>query len=73
MPLFDKYDVPLVFTAHEHCYERTVPIKNDQAATEYCESHHPCLESFDGLVEMIMKSRKIAIHLLAPRSLVGIR
>ena len=34
MPLFDKYNVPLVFTAHEHCYERTVPIKNDQAATE---------------------------------------
>lgn len=32
MPVFDKYDVPLVFTAHEHCYERTVPIKEDKPA-----------------------------------------
>lgn len=26
-PLFDKYDVPLVFTAHEHHYSRTKPIR----------------------------------------------
>lgn len=26
-PLFDKYDVPLVFTAHEHHYSRTNPIR----------------------------------------------
>lgn len=54
MPLFDKYDVPLVFTAHEHCYERTVPIKNDQAATEgtvYIATGRSGTESWDGSVK----------------------
>lgn len=53
MPLFDKYNVPLVFTAHEHCYERTVPIKNDQAATEgtvYIATGRSGTESWDGSV-----------------------
>ena len=54
MPLFDKYNVPLVFTAHEHCYERTVPIKNDQAATEgtvYIATGRSGTESWDGSVK----------------------
>ena len=54
MPLFDKYDVPLVFTAHEHCYERTVPIKNDQAATEgtvYIATGRSGTEAWDGSVK----------------------
>lgn len=54
MPLFDKYDVPLVFTAHEHCYERTVPIKNDQATTEgtvYIATGRSGTEAWDGSVK----------------------
>ena len=54
MPLFDKYDVPLVFTAHEHCYERTVPIKNDQAAMEgtvYIATGRSGTEAWDGSVK----------------------
>ena len=50
MPLFDKYDVPLVFTAHEH----TVPIKNDQAATEgtvYIATGRSGTEAWDGSVK----------------------
>ncbi len=27
-PLFDKYDVDIVFTGHDHSYERTFPTKN---------------------------------------------
>ncbi len=54
MPLFDKYNVPLVFTAHEHCYERTVPIKNDQAAdngTIYIATGRSGTEAWDGSVK----------------------
>lgn len=54
MPIFDKYNVPLVFTAHEHCYERTVPIKDDQAATEgtvYIATGRSGTESWDGSVK----------------------
>lgn len=51
MPIFDKYQVPLVLTAHEHCYERTVPIKNDQQAadgTVYIATGRSGTESWDG-------------------------
>lgn len=27
LPLIDKYEVPLVFTAHEHCYARSSPLR----------------------------------------------
>ena len=33
MPLFDKYHVPLVFTAHEHCYARTEPLIDGRPGT----------------------------------------
>lgn len=51
MPIFDKYNVPLVFTAHEHCYERTVPIKNNQQAqtgTVYIATGRSGTEIWDG-------------------------
>lgn len=50
MPIFDKYDVPLVFTAHDHCYERTVPVKNDTQAetgTIYIATGRSGTESWD--------------------------
>ncbi len=50
MPIFDKYEVPLVFTAHEHCYERTVPIKADKQAasgTVYVATGRSGTESWD--------------------------
>lgn len=50
MPIFDKYQVPLVFTAHEHCYERTVPIKEDKQAatgTVYIATGRSGTESWD--------------------------
>lgn len=53
MPIFDKYDVPLVFTAHEHCYERTEPVVAGQAAaqgTVYVATGRSGTESWDGSV-----------------------
>lgn len=50
MPIFDKYEVPLVFTAHEHCYERTVPVKADTQAetgTIYIATGRSGTESWD--------------------------
>ena len=50
MPIFDKYDVPLVVTAHDHCYERTVPVKNDTQAetgTIYIATGRSGTESWD--------------------------
>lgn len=32
LPIIDKFKVPLVFTAHEHCYARTVPVTNSVPA-----------------------------------------
>ncbi|MCH4167210.1 MAG: metallophosphoesterase family protein [Megasphaera sp.] len=34
MPIFDKYNVPLVFVAHEHVYARTQPMKDNQPAQQ---------------------------------------
>ena len=33
-PLFDKYDVDLVFAGHDHNYERTVPIRAGKKVTQ---------------------------------------
>lgn len=38
LPVFDKYRVPLVLTAHEHCYARSVPLRAgaaDKSGTVY--------------------------------------
>lgn len=51
MPIFDKYKVLLVFTAHEHCYERTVPLtegKPSDRGTVYIASGRSGTESWDG-------------------------
>lgn len=51
MPLFDKYQVPLVFTAHEHWYERTVPLKNNQPddkGTVYVMTGRSGTEAYQG-------------------------
>lgn len=51
VPLFDKYQVPLVFTAHEHWYERTVPLKNnqpDEKGTIYVMTGRSGTESYQG-------------------------
>jgi predicted phosphodiesterase len=34
VPLFEKYGVDLSFSGHDHDYERTVPIRNNQEVTE---------------------------------------
>ena len=34
MPIFDKYNVPLVFAGHEHVYARTSPMKGNTPAKE---------------------------------------
>lgn len=54
MPVFDKYKVPLVFTAHEHAYERTVPLTADKPApdgTTYIATGRSGTESWDGSVK----------------------
>lgn len=51
VPLFDKYQVPLVFTAHEHWYERTVPLKNnqpDEKGTVYVMTGRSGTEAYQG-------------------------
>lgn len=51
MPLFDKYQVPLVFTAHEHWYERTVPLKKNQPSekgTVYVMTGRSGTEAYKG-------------------------
>ena len=34
VPVFDKYDVDIVFNGHDHDYERTFPIRNGQVAED---------------------------------------
>ena len=34
-PVFDQYGVDFVFNGHDHCYERTKPIKGEQVADSY--------------------------------------
>ena len=34
MPLFDQYTVDLVISGHNHCYERTLPIRAGQPTTD---------------------------------------
>ena len=53
MPIFDKYNVPLVFTAHEHCYARTSPVKNNRTAaagTIYITTGRSGTETWDASV-----------------------
>ena len=33
VPLFDEFTVDLVISGHNHCYERTLPIRNNQPTT----------------------------------------
>ncbi len=54
MPLFDKYHVPLVFTAHEHCYARTEPFQDGKPAaggTTYVTTGRSGTESYTDTVQ----------------------
>ena len=53
MPIFDKYNVPLVFAGHEHVYARTLPMKDNQpgqTGTVYITTGRSGTESWDGAV-----------------------
>ena len=53
LPLFDRYQVPLVFTGHEHCYARTVPVRDskpDSHGTVYITTGRSGTEAWDGSV-----------------------
>lgn len=50
LPLFDKYSVPLVFTAHEHCYARTQPVAGGRpqaGGTVYISTGRAGTESYE--------------------------
>lgn len=52
-PIFDKYDVPLVLEGHEHCYARSVPVKDSKPAakgTIYITTGRSGTESWDAAV-----------------------
>ncbi len=34
VPLFDQYEVDLVFSGHDHDYERSLPLRNDEVAAD---------------------------------------
>jgi hypothetical protein len=54
MPLFDKYHVPLVFTAHEHCYARTEPLidgRPGEGGTTYISTGRAGTESYTDTVK----------------------
>lgn len=54
MPVFDKYHVPLVFTAHEHCYARTEPLvdgKPRSGGTTYISTGRAGTQSYTDTVK----------------------
>lgn len=54
MPIFDKYHVPLVFTAHEHCYARTEPLvdgKPQSGGTTYISTGRAGTQAYTDTVK----------------------